>query len=423
MLIRFRVENFRSLRDEQELSLVASNLTELPEATASVEGFDMDLLRVAAVYGANASGKSSVLGALRFMASVVTESQRSWSPEGGVPGEPFRLDPATAEEPSMFAIDLLLDGIRYEYGFVANSTRVVEEWLYAHPRGRKQEWFTREAERKAEFKFSRLLPGENRLISTLTRPNSLFLSAAAQNNHKALIALYTWFADLLTLVDDSNREEQSRTSAQMFRDTTYQGAMLDLIRMADLGIEEIKLVGDSSVSDVAQRIADDNPNLASLLVSMSNTVVLRHRGPSATADTLFSLDEESRGTQALFALSGAIVKTLKNGGLLCVDELDASLHPLLAAEVVRLFNNPETNPRNAQLIFNTHDTNLLDTSLLRRDQIWFTEKDSSGATHLYPLTDFRARKQENLERGYLQGRYGAVPFIGARNLLGGTAAD
>ncbi len=414
MLIRFRVENFRSLRDEQELSLVASNLTELPETTASVEGFDMPLLRVAAVYGANASGKSNVLAALRFMATAVTESQRSWLPEGGIPREPFRLDATRGEQPSMFTIDLLLDGTRYEYGFVVDSKQVLEEWLYAHPKGRKQEWFTREE----KFKFSRLLPGENRAISALTRPNSLFLSAAAQNNHKTLTPLYAWFADLLEMVDDSTRKDQWRTSAELFRDSAYRDAMLDLIRTSDLGITDVEVIDHPILAEPWKR---------SIPRTRRNRVA--HRVPGtprsvpAQRPAQFPLDDESRGTQALFALSGSIVKTLRTGGLLCVDELDASLHPLLAAEVVRLFNNPQTNPHNAQLIFNTHDTNLLDTRLLRRDQIWFTEKDSSGATHLYPLTDFRARKQENLERGYLQGRYGAVPFIGARNLLGGNAAD
>jgi hypothetical protein len=182
MLIRFRVENFRSIREEQELSLVASpQLSERKETLVHAERYDFDLLRGAAIYGPNASGKSTLFAALDFMQTAVEDSQRKWAPNAGIPRTPFALDPDAAKEPSLFVVDLLLDGIRYEYGFVADSHRVLEDWLHAYPKGRKQEWFTRDAARDQEFAFSRHLQGENRTISGFTRPNSLFLSAAAQS--------------------------------------------------------------------------------------------------------------------------------------------------------------------------------------------------------------------------------------------------
>ena len=426
MLIRFRVENFRSLRDEQELSLVASSLTEHPDCVVVLEAPGISLLRVAAIYGANASGKTSVFSALKYMRTAVLESQRNWNPDGGVPRDPFLLDPEGQASPSVFSVDFLLEDVRYEYGFVVDSDRVLEEWLYAYPRGRRQEWFTREAGRPEEFKFSRLLPGENRSISSLTRPNSLYLSAAAQNNHEALTPVYKWFSAAFKFVDEDNREHLWRYSADLLGDPAYREPMLRLIQMSDLGITDIDVTEEGlpeGTVRVLQALFADRPKLLEEFMEDPTLprVMLRHRNAADGGEVPLPFSEESRGTKALFSLSGAIVSTLSNGGLLCIDELDSSLHPLLAVEIVRLFNGSTTNPLNAQLIFNTHDTNLLDTSILRRDQIWFTEKDEAGATHLYPLTEFRARKQENLQRGYLQGRYGAVPFIECLQIHGGVA--
>lgn len=412
MLIRFRARNFRSIRDEQELSLVASALTEIPGAVVDVAQYDLGVLRAAGIYGANASGKSTVFHALSFMKSAVRDSQGFWKPLDGVPVTPFALDPAVAGEPSLFAADLLLRGVRYEYGFVADRSRIVEEWLYAYPRGRRQEWFTRDAGRDDEFVFSRLLAGENRTISSLTRPNSLFLSAAAQNNHEMLSPIQNWFAEQLLVDDDRRRGALAIRVSQRCRDPDYAARVYALLKAADLGISGLELVEDDpTASEVTKRAAA----LFSLLRSESGDVTdirLLHRAGSG-ADVALPFAEESAGTRTLFALAGAVVEALSSGGTLVVDELDRSLHPHLTIHLIRMFNDPASNPEGAQLVFNTHDTNLLDADVLRRDQVWFTEKGDDGATRLFPLTDFRARKTENLERGYLQGRYGAVPAVHA----------
>jgi uncharacterized protein len=419
LLIRFRVENFRSIHAEQELSLVASPLSERAETLVHFDRYDLDLLRAAAVYGPNASGKSTLFAALDFMKTAVTDSHRKWAPDSGIPRVPFALDPEAAKAPSLFALDLLLDGVRYEYGFVADSSRFLEEWLYAYPRGRKQEWFTRDAARKEEFTFSRLFQGANRTIGGFTRPNSLFLSTAAQNNHPALEPIYEWISNLF-LMDEQSRSTFETIVFQLCMDESFRAGVQAFLQSADLGITDIEVI-EEDLTSFAQRfnLAMDDPEVRNAFPSprVGAGVQLRHRTGSADTHVVLPFNQESQGTRAMFSLAGLMVAVLRAGTVLVVDELDRSLHPLLALKVVSIFTDPVANPNNAQLIFNTHDTNLLDTSILRRDQIWFTEKGDDGATRLFPLTDFRARKYENLERGYLQGRYGAVPAVGGAGLM------
>lgn len=432
MLIRFRARNFRSLKEEQELSLVASSLKDSPEAVTKVDGLDLGLVRVAAIYGANASGKSNVIKALAYMSSAVQSSQREWAPEGPIPREPFLLDPRSRLDPSTFEVDLLLDGVRFHYGFSLNDREVLDEWLDAYPTGskpvRKQMWFKRDGKK---FTFGNKMGGDNSAIERLTRPNSLFLSAAAQNNHESLLPVYKWFAEHFTYVL-KDRGPLARETAEMCKDKTLKSSLLNLLRIADLGVvglgvREVDLfswsseAGEEEAGNAEDELVQVMNNLFQVLKKRhvpekAHIVDLIHKGVAQEGVTLREYNE-SAGTLAFFGLLGPVLRATNSGGTVCVDELDASLHPLLALEVVRLFNDPKLNPRGAQIIFTTHDTNILDRASLRRDQIWFTEKDAEGGTHLYPLTDFKPRKNENLERGYLQGRYGAVPFIGSPGFL------
>jgi hypothetical protein len=313
----------------------------------------------------------------------------------------------------MYEIDMLLGSTRFRYGFVLSARRIEEEWLYAWPQGERQPWFEREGD---HFEFGEALQGENETIRGLTRPNSLFLSAAAQNNHAALLPIFRWFTaawlDLqrgrptsMLLLSElfSPQMQMSLFPEDNEARRRDRDAIVRLIQAADVGIVDIQVVNRSSelVSRSSGRRVEE--------------VRLRHKAEDEERAWL-PLHAESAGTITLLRIAGHLVDVLRHGGVLCIDELEASLHPMLALELVRLFNDPLQNPHGAQLIFTTHDTNLLSNvvgePLLRRDQIWFTEKDESGATHLYPLTDFHPREEENLERGYLQGRYGAVPFLG-----------
>lgn len=414
MLLRFAIQNFRSIRDRQEISLVASSLKDVEQPKIAIESLGLDVLRVMAIYGANASGKTSVLRALAYMANAVLQSQRSWPPSGPIPTEPFQLDAESNARPSTFEIDIVIDGTRYNYGFELDSKRVFAEWLLAYPRGKKQTWFRRSTtDGDAQFRFGKNLLGENRAIQNLTRPNSLFLSAAAQNGHQQLLPIFKWFSDRLDVVNPARRQMLQFSAARLCETDEGRRALLRFLSAADLGIVDV----DVKERDVGEKFQNA---FRIFLKSITETelpeepakfpeIHLRHQA-GGRAPVALDFDDESDGTKALFALAAPVFHALSTGGVLCVDELDSSLHPILALHVVRAFVDPDTNTTGAQLIFNTHDTNLLDVDLLRRDQIWFTEKDQGGATHVYPLSDFRPRRQENLKRGYLQGRYGGVPI-------------
>ena len=408
MLLEFRVQNHRSILEEQVLSFEPS------------ERGDRTPLHAVAIYGANASGKSNVLSALTFMRSAVLGSHRRWDPEDGIPRDPFAW-PASPSPDSLFEVTFTVDGTRYDYGFVASDQCFVEEWLYAWPRNRRQKWFTRDHD---EFRFSGdYFKGENEIVKQVTRPNALFLSVAAQHNHHQLTRIYKWFRDIHPVGIPTSRWGRALVGGPppdyWFRNLLAHSVpsnqmslfgsdgnsplsrLRDLLQAADIGITDIKVERDADTS-------------YSSTARSRLRVYLRHRHPEKEA--WLPLEQESHGTQTLLRMASPILGTLQRGGLLVIDELEASLHPLLAQHIVKQFSNPETNRANGQLLFTTHDTNLLGSTIaspvLRRDQVWLTEKNDSGATCLYPLSDYKPRKAENLERGYLQGRYGAIPFLG-----------
>ena len=414
MLIEFRVENHRSLRDEQALTLEAGRIGESSDPRPRrVAGHGESLLPAAVIYGANASGKSNVLAALAFMREAVILSHRQWEPEGGIPRTAFGWGDKRNES-SMFEASFLVEGVKYEYGFAVDDEVVREEWLFAWPNHRKQMWFEREGDR---FKFGEHLNGPNDAVKEVTRPNALFLSAAAQHGHKQLTPVYTWFRGLITVNVPGRRsrsfrggfiqgtffsfgDEQLPLFASYEADDTLAVRIGQLLKAADVGVVDIKRI------DHREEYQGET--------SRQRRILLQHQ--AGDDDSWLDLEEESEGTKTLFRIASPLFHALDSGRLLLVDELESSLHPSLGLAIVKMFNSPKTNPKNAQIVFTTHDTNLLGTTLgeppLRRDQVWFTEKDKEGASKLYPLTDYKPRKAENLERGYLQGRYGAIPFLG-----------
>ncbi len=416
MIIRFSAENFLSIAEKQELTLVASSLKDLPESLIKLEQSNYDLLPVAAIYGANASGKTNVVKMLHYISHAVESSHRAWEPGKGTHRSPFMFGDWPSK-PSSFEVEFARGGVRYRYGFSLDSEKILEEWLYAYPNGKQQRWFTRSEVPERTFSFSRELPSEKtRTIEGLTRPNSLYLSAAAQNNHESLMPVYDFLVEDLRF--SFAREHLGRKTLEMCADDRHKGLFLQYLKAADLGVQGLRIektdlgeVGKKVFSALKDALPKQDQESFEAVMSTYSRPRFQHHGQGESSVEL-NFHDESDGTRAYFSLLGPVVETLESGGVLCVDELNSSLHPLLALELVRVFNDRERNPLNAQMIFNTHDTNLLDSSLLRRDQIWFTEKDSGGATHLYPLSDFKPRKNENLERGYLQGRYGAIPFLG-----------
>jgi AAA15 family ATPase/GTPase len=406
--------------------MIAGSLKDHADTLVHNEAIPESILPAAALYGANASGKTNVLLALQFMARAVEFSHARWQPGAKIRREPF----ASAEQQdraSEFMVDFVMGGFRYQYGFSVSDTAVLEEWLHAYPKGKRQVWFRRRAGKPMSF--SEKMAGENRTIEGLMRPNSLFLSTAAQNNHAALSPVYEWFSQSLKFVL-GRRSEWKDSSADLCADSEHRDSIVNMISFADLGITDLK-VSEEVIPEAAKRFISA---LETVIKSELKTALPDAELKFALADTNesrkqirllhrlgdnivpFLPNQESDGTIAYLTLLGPIISALQTGGMVCVDELDASLHPLLAIHLIQLFGDKSLNPKGAQLIFNTHDTNLLSSGILRRDQIWFAEKKQDGSSQIYPLTDFKPRKEENLANGYLQGRYGAIPFLNQRCL-------
>ena len=368
------------------------------------------------IYGANASGKSNLVNAMGTLCGMVLLSQIKGEPGGGVPRHPFRLDEESPRSPSRFDIDFLVDGVRHHYGFEASDSVFESEWLYAFPKSHRQTLFQRTGD---EFHFGRGLKGQNRVIAGLTRPNSLFVSAAAQNGHEQISRVFSYFRSLR---GDQNIAAPEEEVSERFTGKELDSRVIDFLGKIDTGVVDYRL----SESELSEKDLGIPREAFALLKEISGpeppkwaTIELAHRG-RGDAPFYLDMERESAGTRRLLLVLDLAFRALDEGAPLFIDELDASLHSQAAEEVLKLFCSRESNPKGAQLIATTHDTNLLASSLLRRDEVWFTEKDIEGATRLYPLTDIRTRKGDNIEKGYLQGRYGGVPFIDTFTVPGTT---
>jgi uncharacterized protein len=435
VLRSFRVGNHRSIRDEQVLSLLPAYDKQQP------------VIPVVAIYGANASGKSNLLDALMFMRAAVRTSYSAWEPGGGVPRHPFRLDPSYGDRPSIYVVDLNLDGVRHSYGFAIDDKRVREEWLYAYPHARRRIIFERDGD---TIKLGSTLPSQRTretALAILTRDNTLLLSSAAHANLPEAMPVYTWFRNGIDGLQASSSNLSFENFAKRLNtDSADRKAIIELIRVADLGITDIQVNGsDPSVEALERILAVLEDQLHNLQVNESESynlspgraqelAVLAQRAQVSTKlelaqrrpkspllflqgkyDVSLKYDEQSEGTRTWIALLDRALTSLERGSALVIDEIDTSLHPRLTARLIELFQDRRTNQNAAQLIFATHDASLLGTSfgqeILRRDQIWFVEKDADGATALFALTDFHPRKDENTERRYLGGSYGGVPRV------------
>ena len=417
MLVEFRVSNYLCFRDEQVLSMVASaddalpdNVIEPPEDSVS----RLRLLRSIVVYGANASGKTKLLEALQFVRRFVTTSANLSEGETDRPISvmPFLLDPEFSSQPSEFELTFIQDGVRYQYGFVADNRHVYGEYLYYAPKGRTAMLFERswDAEKDEEtYRFGSSLKGQNKSLSERTRSDALFLSVAAAWNHPQLSHVYAWFAQHLRGL----QAQRIMLRPFVIRESEeYHTSVQKMLCAADLGITDYQFSETSQPAGafVLHEPVSGEPDTAKSPKRFFRIEMLHVATDGNTVP--IPIDSESEGTRLLFVVGTQILEALENGYVLFIDELDASLHPMLVHALVEMFHNPDINRCNAQLIFNTHDTTLLDQSLFRRDQVWFTEKDADGAAHLYPLLEFSPRKNEALAKGYLQGRYGAIPFLG-----------
>ncbi len=421
MLVEFCITNFRSIKEIQVFSMVASSDRTL--ATNTIESESLGKLRLnrsAVVYGANASGKSNLVAALEFVRNVVqgsgTRSIIHETREGyaadTIPITPFLLDPANRQEPSEFELIFIQKGVRYQYGFRIDRSRIHAEWLIAYPHGQPQRWFERTLRDDGTYEWSfrsKQFRGEKQLITEVTRSDALYLSVGPAFKLEQLTEVQDWFRNL-RVYKPSNRPTRSYsyTAQRAYRDPIFHQRVRELLIHADVGIVDFTVEELPAESYSAQLLPDEEqPDTR----HMRYEVTLAHQGTPAEKPVLLPFREESLGTQQFFEIARKWIDALDRGHVLVVDELDASLHPLLTRRLVELFHDPQINRKNAQLIFNTHDVTLLDKAVFRRDQIWFTEKDREGATHIYSLLEFSPRKEDSLSKGYLQGRYGAIPFI------------
>jgi len=418
MLQQFTIGNWASFKEPMTLSLEASSDTEHEETNvANLPG--ERLLKTAVVYGANASGKSNLISAMKFMQSFVIFSSRESQVEEAIPTEPFRLSTSSENQPSRFQVIFTQEATRFRYGFEVDKKRVRSEWLFSSTSARESELFVRE---DAKFSFNPEKFKEGRNLEEKTRPNALFLSVVSQFNGEISGKVIKWFRDLRFI--SAIRNPALWFTVEKMSDPSFAAQVLEMSKIADLAIEGL-------IPKISSPNDDDLPGLTPPTLPVT-TPRLQRRGQEfqlktqhkkfdsnnqLTALVEFDLEKnESDGTKKYLAMTGPILDALDNGRVLMVDELDARLHPLLSRAIVLMFNNTK-NKQNAQLIFATHDTNLLNRHFFRRDQVWFTEKDTLGATNLYSLSEFKPRKDASFGKDYILGKYGAVPFIGDLNAL------
>lgn len=401
MIINFTVGNYRSFKDKKVLSMEATAIKELNESVIEKEGYR--LLPSAVIYGANSSGKSNLLKAIGKFRDIVNSSSKLNSTDKlGI--TPFLLNQETAKEPSFFEMELLIDNQTYTYGFTADNLKVYEEWLY-----------TKEGKAKKEkCLFVRTEEGigiaddynEGKGLEEKVRDNGLFLSTVDSFNGETAKQIVSQINNL-SVISGINHEFWSEFTNKLCTQTasnlSFQQKVQDFLNSMNVGFNRFEIPKDEQLAREIKAYTIHN-----LYNNQGNII----------GETRFSMKEhESSGTNKLFDLAALVIGYLNFGGILIVDELDSKLHPLLTQHIIKLFNNPETNPQGAQLIFATHDTNLLNVKTFRRDQIWFTEKDHSEATDLYSLAEFREpegnkiRKDRSFEKDYINGRYGAIPYI------------
>lgn len=402
MILEFSVKNFLSFKDRVVFSMIANSNKGLDDNYVILN--EKKVLKTSAIYGANASGKSNLFKVLALVVSMLKYSNK-YDINADLPIIPFKLDSKSYASPSEFEIKLIINNIRYVYGFIADRNKIYDEYLYYYPNGRETKIFDRT--NVNEYSYSKKDEKILKEIEIKNSPNKFFLSTATNWNFEKTKVVYDFLTNGIGIC--SNLEELKILAFESYEKNSdnLKEFALDFLKKTDFNIDNYVI----SKVDIPQELLIGMPEF--LLKSMPEKakayqVLFKHKG----SDIVLSIDEESLGTQVAFAFIPFMADTLRNKKVLVIDELDRSLHPFLVQYIVEMFNNPEINKNGAQLIFNTHDTNLLNLNILRRDQIWFIEKNNeNGVSDLYSLSDFSIRKEENVEKGYMLGRYGAVPFI------------
>lgn len=416
MVVEFTVGNYRSFKDKVTLSLEAGTVSEYPENTFKVK--KLKLLKSAVVYGANASGKSNLLQAISTMREVLLNNFRKQS-TNTLPAEPFLLEDSCAQLPCFFQLNFIIEEVLYRYGFEITAEKVRSEWLYRKKANIEKPLFLREED------VIELFPGfeEGKDLEERTLDNGFFLAVCDAFNGAISKKIMHWFNNL-SIISGVHHDGYRTQTLEMLENPTTHDDLKALISLLDLGFEDLELSKDApeeprmiqSISMVAEKSVQYMTRSRRKIKTIHK--VFDQKGLQMR-EQKFDLDQmESSGTQKIFDIIGPIFWVLKKGGIAVIDELDAKLHPLLTRAFIRIFNSEENNPHNAQLVFASHDINLLSYGHFRRDQIYFVEKDHFGASNLYSLIEFKEvgqgkiRKDRSFEKDYIQGRYGSIPFLG-----------
>ena len=399
MLTNFTVKNYRSFKQERTFSMEASSIKEHKESVINKGKYS--LLPLAVFYGANSGGKSNLIQAISTMRSMVRRSVRL-NEGDALPYDPFALDENSDSQATLFEIQFIKDEVLYRYGFEYNKTDIISEWLYEKRFGEKEyELFMRSRD-IIEVSAKRFPEGHGK--EDLTNSNRLFLSLVAQLKGEKSNSILGWL-----FLEHLNGADQ----AQEFFKTLQLGFTRFSVKKVDIPKEAL----DSAPKSIRSQLEKDIAT-GSFVEPITTHNVYDENGLVIGERNFHKNQMESEGTKKVIEISGPIFDTLNEGKTLIVDELDAKLHPLLTRNIVLLFMDPEKNRHGAQLIFATHDTNLLDLEIVRRDQIWFAEKDKVESTDIYSLVEFKdedgkkVRNDRDIKRDYIRGRYGAIPFIG-----------
>lgn len=423
MLLQFTVKNYKVFGDEIKLSMIASadKTTREQENIISLPQFGLRVLKSAVIYGANASGKSKLIDAMKFVEKFILTSAETQSSRE-IDTVPFLLTTTTENAPSLFEIVFILDNEMYRYGFEVTKEKIVSEWLFHRPKTKEKQLFYRqeqEFEIHNSFKVSDLI--EKKRIKT----NTLLLSKADMENDPLATKIILFVRKQIYILSGLNEGGYMGFTISELKKENKKKEILNLLKSADIGIEDVEpsllniedlpLKMSLQLKKMIIKLADEDlEDKDSDIISGVYTFHNKFDENKNIIDFVrFSMEEdESMGTQKYFALLGPILNTLSEGKTLFIDELDAKLHPNLVYKILEIFNSKTGNPNNAQLIFNTHNTNFLNRSIFRRDQIWFVEKNRYGSANLYSLSDIKGvRKDDTFEEKYTEGRYGAIPYL------------
>jgi AAA15 family ATPase/GTPase len=396
VFISISVENFRSIVSRQEVSFVAARYKGHESSLYRPDLVEPGLLPVLVFYGANAAGKTGLIKALSFIEDAVTNSHNRWKPNAPIEREPHFFH---RDQPSRFEIEFLLDNDHYRFGFSCTEELFEREWLYVG----KSLLYERT---RSDFHFGSKFRG-SKSIKSQTRDGALFLSTAVQNNHPMLSPIFEWISSW-ECIKDETRFQQKAFASMILKRPRAKAFVESAMRVVNSDIHSIS--PQKSDDQLVKEMPENFRPLLQQIHDYSRTLFTHIDSHGRRAE--LAIDQESRGTQTYFHLIGPIIASLATGRPIFIDEMDASLHPSLLKAIVTLFQSTDTNPYGSQLLFNTHDTTLLTPELFRPDQVWFVEKKDELGTEFFPLGDFEGvRSDTKVQRAYLEGRFGALPFI------------